>query len=74
MVWWFGGLVVWWFESVIGFGCYGFTAYLASDEPTANGAISALNPKTWTSALLLFYLSPVFCRTHSACFQANALC
>ncbi|NWN36526.1 hypothetical protein GWK83_14340, partial [Yersinia pestis] len=34
----------------------------------------ALNPKTWTSALLLFYLSPVFCRTHSACFQANALC
>ncbi|MBP0072381.1 hypothetical protein GKR62_20480, partial [Yersinia pseudotuberculosis] len=25
----------------------------------------ALNPKTWTSALLLFYLSPVFCRTHS---------
>ncbi|AJI99927.1 hypothetical protein M483_2367 [Yersinia pestis 3770] len=35
---------------------------------------NALNPKTWTSALLLFYLSPVFCRTHSACFQANALC
>ncbi|MBE7860419.1 transposase, partial [Yersinia pestis] len=27
-------MVVWWFESVIGFGCYGFTAHLASDEPT----------------------------------------
>ncbi|MRN86697.1 transposase, partial [Yersinia pestis] len=26
-------MVVWWFESVIGFGCYGFTAHLASDEP-----------------------------------------
>ncbi|MRO44760.1 transposase, partial [Yersinia pestis] len=24
-------MVVWWFESVIGFGCYGFTAHLASD-------------------------------------------
>ncbi|MRO07450.1 transposase, partial [Yersinia pestis] len=23
-------MVVWWFESVIGFGCYGFTAHLAS--------------------------------------------
>ncbi|MRO15614.1 transposase, partial [Yersinia pestis] len=22
-------MVVWWFESVIGFGCYGFTAHLA---------------------------------------------
>ncbi|RWA54555.1 transposase, partial [Yersinia pestis] len=21
--------MVWWFESVIGFGCYGFTAHLA---------------------------------------------
>ncbi|TNV34727.1 transposase, partial [Yersinia pestis] len=43
VVWWFGGLVVWWFGGlvlVIGFGCYGFTAHLASDEPTANGAIS----------------------------------
>ncbi|EIT25190.1 insertion element IS1661 DNA-binding domain protein, partial [Yersinia pestis PY-98] len=38
-------MVVWWFESVIGFGCYGFTAHLASDEPTAKGAISALNPR-----------------------------
>ncbi|MDL1588450.1 transposase, partial [Yersinia pestis] len=47
VVWWFGGLVVWWFESVIGFGCYGFTAHLASDEPTAKGAISALNPRSW---------------------------
>ncbi|EIT38654.1 insertion element IS1661 DNA-binding domain protein, partial [Yersinia pestis PY-101] len=28
------------FGAVIGFGCYGFTAHLASDEPTANGAIS----------------------------------
>ncbi|MBO1591674.1 hypothetical protein GBM02_21115, partial [Yersinia pseudotuberculosis] len=40
----------------------------ASDSAKARGskgAISALNPKTWTSALLLFYLSPVFCRTHS---------
>ncbi|PRO43567.1 transposase, partial [Yersinia pestis] len=25
---------------MIGFGCYGFTAHLASDEPTAKGAIS----------------------------------
>ncbi|OUY18167.1 hypothetical protein BFI48_13560, partial [Yersinia pestis subsp. microtus bv. Altaica] len=32
---------------MIGFGCYGFTAPLASDEPTANGAISALNPRSW---------------------------
>ncbi|KAA5771155.1 transposase, partial [Yersinia pestis] len=24
---------------MIGFGCYGFTAHLASDEPTAKGAI-----------------------------------
>ncbi|OUY16799.1 hypothetical protein BFI45_03290, partial [Yersinia pestis subsp. microtus bv. Altaica] len=32
---------------MIGFGCYGFTAHLASDEPTAKGAISALNPRSW---------------------------
>ncbi|MGJ3744538.1 transposase [Yersinia pseudotuberculosis] len=56
MVWWFGGLVVWWFGGlvlVIGFGCYGFTAHLASDEPTANGAISVapLEPRAFALSL-----------------------
>ncbi|AYX17858.1 transposase [Yersinia pseudotuberculosis] len=41
------------FESVIGFGCYGFTAHLASDEPTANGAISVapLEPRAFALSL-----------------------
>ncbi|WP_181876460.1 transposase [Yersinia wautersii] len=56
MVWWFGGLVVWWFgglDLVIGFGCYGFTAHLASDEPTAKGAISVapLEPRAFALSL-----------------------
>ncbi|MGI3089386.1 hypothetical protein [Yersinia pseudotuberculosis] len=56
MVWWFGGLVVWWFGGlvlVIGFGCYGFTAHLASDEPTAKGAISVapLEPRAFALSL-----------------------
>ncbi|PST81264.1 transposase [Yersinia pseudotuberculosis] len=56
VVWWFGGLVVWWFGGlvlVIGFGCYGFTAHLASDEPTANGAISVapLEPRAFALSL-----------------------
>ncbi|MBK1422919.1 transposase [Yersinia pseudotuberculosis] len=56
VVWWFGGLVVWWFGGlvlVIGFGCYGFTAHLASDEPTAKGAISVapLEPRAFALSL-----------------------